>query len=267
LILALPVVSIAFASGLGLRSPALAYWHYWSFFVCGVPGIAFGFVAVSQAPKPDVPIDGDGQERYMRSVGLAAACFIAGLAVLVGAALSSAAALAIVAIVAMWVLVWTPLWLRRVITESQAVIRRDPAVVFSFLADSQNEPRYVPTVDSVEKITDGPIRAGTQFRAHVRDGLWEGVAEIVVFEPNSRLTVRVVSSLKPNVEMTTFVPVSGGTLITRRFESEISFNGSIFGSAFRLPQAKRRMLANRQAGWIKLKQILESTVSPNAEPI
>ena len=227
-----------------------------SFFVCGVLGIAFGFLAVSQTPKPGRPLDVAGNERYMRTVGLAAASFIAGLAVLVGAAFSSASALAIVGVAALWVLLWTPRWLRRVTTESQVVILRDPAVVFSFVADSRNEPRYVPTVDSVEKITDGPIRAGTQFRARVRDGLWEGVGEIVDFEPNTRLTFRVMSD-KPNFEETTFVPVYGGTLIIHRFESEISFNGSIFGSAFRMPRAKRTMLANREAGWIKLKQILE----------
>jgi uncharacterized protein YndB with AHSA1/START domain len=141
--------------------------------------------------------------------------------------------------------------------ETSVIIQRDPAVVFAFVADSRHGPRYLPVAESIEKITDGPIRSGTQFRARTRYGTWE-VGEIVDYQPNSRLTLRVTTASKPNLDVTTFVPVNGGTLINHRFESELSLSASILGSAFRLPRAKRKLLATRQAGWSKLKQILES---------
>jgi len=264
LILALPMAMIAMAAGLGLQSG----WAVLSFLLLGLPGVALAIRGLSQAPKPGQPVDLMRIERQARSTLLAWAFVIGALAVLAAAITSPIVAVLIIAVVAVWVLIWTPSWLRRVTVETTVLIQRDPAAVFSFVVDSRNEPLYMSTVQSVEKVTDGPVGPGTQFRAHVHptpSTSWVALGQIVDFEPNRRLTFRVVSVRDPNLDVFTFTPAAGGTLLNHRFESEISFNLALIGSAFRIPRAKRQMAAVRQAGWIKLKQILEnaSPAAPN----
>jgi uncharacterized protein YndB with AHSA1/START domain len=257
LILALPMAMIAMAAGLGLQSG----WAVLSFLLLGLPGVALAIRGLSQAPKPGQPVDLMRIERQARSTLLAWAFVIGALAVLAAAITSPIVAVLIIAVVAVWVLIWTPSWLRRVTVETTVLIQRDPAAVFSFVVDSRNEPLYMSTVQSVEKVTDGPVGPGTQFRAHVHptpSTSWVALGQIVDFEPNRRLTFRVVSVRDPNLDIFTFTPADGGTLLNHRFESAISFNLALIGSAFRIPHAKRQMVATSQAGWIKLKQILES---------
>ncbi|GGH91347.1 SRPBCC family protein [Arthrobacter liuii] len=47
------------------------------------------------------------------------------------------------------------------------VIRRPVEEVFDFAADERNEPAYNPQMKSVEKITPGPVGAGTVWRTTI----------------------------------------------------------------------------------------------------
>ena len=217
LILALPMAMIAMAAGLGLQSG----WAVLSFLLLGLPGVALAIRGLSQAPKPGQPVDLMRIERQARSTLLAWAFVIGALAVLAAAITSPIVAVLIIAVVAVWVLIWTPSWLRRVTVETTVLIQRDPAAVFSFVVDSRNEPLYMSTVQSVEKVTDGPVGPGTQFRAHVHptpSTSWVALGQIVDFEPNRRLTFRVVSVRDPNLDVFTFTPAAGGTLLNHRFD-------------------------------------------------
>ena len=49
----------------------------------------------------------------------------------------------------------------------EIVIDRPVEVVFAFVADQTNEPRYNPRMVRAEKITAGPIGKGTRFRSAV----------------------------------------------------------------------------------------------------
>jgi uncharacterized membrane protein len=49
--------------------------------------------------------------------------------------------------------------------EGEIVIDRPVEEVFDVVADERNEPRYNPLLLWVEKVSSGPIRRGTQFRA------------------------------------------------------------------------------------------------------
>ena len=49
--------------------------------------------------------------------------------------------------------------------QGEIVIKRPVNEVFEFVADERNEPRYNPQMRVAEKITDGPLGVGTQFRA------------------------------------------------------------------------------------------------------
>lgn len=45
------------------------------------------------------------------------------------------------------------------------MIDRPPGHVFDFCADLRNEEQWNPTLEYVEKLTDGPIGVGTRYRA------------------------------------------------------------------------------------------------------
>ena len=49
--------------------------------------------------------------------------------------------------------------------EGEILIARPVGEVFDFVADERNEPLYNPQLTAAEKITAGPVGAGTQYRA------------------------------------------------------------------------------------------------------
>ena len=52
--------------------------------------------------------------------------------------------------------------------EGEIVIERPLEEVFDFVADERNEPRYNPRMLRAEKLSPGPIGAGTRFRAEMK---------------------------------------------------------------------------------------------------
>jgi carbon monoxide dehydrogenase subunit G len=264
LILALPLAMMAMASGLGLQPDSL--WNLAGLpLLLVIPGLALVIRGLSLSPKPGQPFDARRFERQGSSILLGGACLISSIALLAAALMSPGVGLLIVGVAALWVLLWTPPWLRRLQIETSAQIQRDPAAVFSFVADARNLRLYMPTVLSVEKLTQGPIGPGTQFQSKIQLGpatTTETIAQIVEYEPNSRITSRALSGAAPNLDVTTFTAADSGTLIRARFESEVSFSLALAGAAFRIPQAKRQMMAAQQECWLSLKQILENSTDP-----
>lgn len=68
--------------------------------------------------------------------------------------------------------------------EGKIVINRPVEMVFDFVADECNEPRYNPDMLRVEKVTDGPIGPGTQFRAETTSmgRTIEMIIEVTVYD-------------------------------------------------------------------------------------
>ena len=52
--------------------------------------------------------------------------------------------------------------------EGEIVIHRPAEVVFDFVADERNEPRYNPRMVSAETLSTGQNGVGTQFRAEMK---------------------------------------------------------------------------------------------------
>ncbi len=52
--------------------------------------------------------------------------------------------------------------------EGEIVIHRPAEVVFDFVADERNEPRYNPRMVSAETLSTGQIGVGTRFRAEMK---------------------------------------------------------------------------------------------------
>ena len=118
---------------------------------------------------------------------------------------------------------------------------------------------------AVEKISSGPIGPGTRFRRHEIAGKQklEGVSEVVDFEPNKRLTSRVISrsseSLVLTSEVITMESGPTGTLLHHKLKAEITYNSALIGLALLLTLAKSTLVSRYTVGLAKLKQILESS--------
>jgi hypothetical protein len=80
--------------------------------------------------------------------------------------------------------------------EGQIVINRPVEVVFDFVADERNEPRFNPQMTSADKLSDGEVGLGTQFSAEVVSGgkPVSMVIEFISFERPHRLGSRTTTS-------------------------------------------------------------------------
>src|SRR5687768_15572536 len=61
--------------------------------------------------------------------------------------------------------------------------------VFDFLADIRNERSWNPRIVTIDKVSEGPIAAGTKFRG-MYAGLGELTTELLVFERPHRFSFR-----------------------------------------------------------------------------
>lgn len=235
-------------------------------FAIGAAGVVLLVASVVLEPKkgPGRPIDERATGRFMNVLALLAAEVIAIAAMVFGTSQLNYA-LITCAFAVVWSLAWIPAVMRRVSMNTHVLINRDPATVFAFVSDFRNEPKYVPEVESVEKITEGNIGPGTQFRTRVRlgdTGTFEGVEEIVDYEWAHRLTERVASGRRPNVGVLTFEPVQAATLLSYRFQSEVTYAGALLGEGLLRWALTTEMRRRRNAIWATLKQVLETPAAP-----
>jgi hypothetical protein len=163
-------------------------------------------------------------------------------------------------VAAVWVLVWLPERLRRVSATTTMVFARDRATVFAFLSDFRSQTKYMPNVELVEKLTDGPIGIGTRFltRVHVGNSFYEGIDRITDYQQDTRYASSVESPLRHPLGVATFESVTEGTLGTFRFTSTLSYNSAVLGSGLRRWGIGQRLVAQRRAAWTRVKEILES---------
>src|SRR5216683_3057943 len=259
-ILSVAAIVLAYAIRAGIENPR---WYAFATFAFAAPTLVALFAASRWSERAHAKeMDELTTERFNKSVAFVAATTIDTMAVLLsgGDGSSPTTGLIILGVAAAWVLLWSPRALRQVGIRTSVVIQRDPSVVFAFISDFENEPRYLPGME-VEKITSGPIRSGTQFRSRFQmpNGItFEGIEEIVDFEPPTRLTSRVASGLRPNVDVITIEPVSNGTMLKYRFETELTFPNAIIGLGLLRWLTNIELWNRRRAAWARVKQILES---------
>jgi carbon monoxide dehydrogenase subunit G len=260
LILAIPLVFIAFTAAAGSQPRATWTLFQVASIVCLLIGFAVALVGVRLGSAVRrMPLDERMVEIHVAIVLMGIYFTIDAFALLLAIA-SPAIGLFISAIGAAWIVLWLPPRFRKVIVSSSYVVNRSPDVVFAFVGDPRNEAKYQPDLESVEMITNGPVGPGSQFRYRLRlsQQLAEGVEEIVDYEPNHRLTTRVTTGLHPNLAELTFEPVEGGTRVAHRFEFERGISSALMGGWMRQPATDRIVLARRRAGEARIKQILES---------
>ena len=106
--------------------------------------------------------------------------------------------------------------------EGEIVVDRPVDVVFDFVADERNEPRFNPRLTSVEQISAGPIGLGTRFRATTTSmgRSAEMVIEFTAFERPQRLSSSTHMSAMEMSGTLTFEAIPAGTLMRWSWEVE-----------------------------------------------
>jgi hypothetical protein len=139
--------------------------------------------------------------------------------------------------------------------EGEIVIGRPVDVVFDYVADQSNEPRYNPHMVRADKITPGPVRKGTQFRSAVASvgRTAEMLIECTGYD-RPRLLESTTTMAQADISYTLrFEPAAAGTRM--RWSGQVRPKG-----AFRLLGPVITWLGTRQEQriWASLKQHLEA---------
>lgn len=80
--------------------------------------------------------------------------------------------------------------------QASVTINKPANIVFDFLADGTNNPKWRPSVTEIQKITSGPIGLGTRFKQRMKGPLGRTIAgdyEITVYEPGQILGFKVIA--------------------------------------------------------------------------
>ncbi len=127
--------------------------------------------------------------------------------------------------------------------------------VFDLVADERNEPRYNPRIVRAEKVSEGPIGAGTRFVAEPKSmgANGEMALEIVEYDRPHRLRNVVRSSYMKVDGTLTFDEVEGGTRLKWDWHMGLIGPMRVLSPVLTLigPRWERR-------NWLGLKKYMES---------
>lgn len=268
LVLAVPALAIAYVSFGGSPAEPVANWFYAASLACVIPAIVL-FV-LSWMMKPQSPVLNPAAiERSNAFAVIGLALVIDALALNPGVLWPlPATGLPISLFGIAWVIVWMVPQLRRSRIVTSFDVQREPEVVFNFVADDRNLPRWRTECVSAELVTPEPVGPGSRFRQVARLPNKKevvGESEIIDYEPSRRVTSRVVGATTPNFDEITFEPTLDGTRVTHRWELEHSYTQAVAGGRLLQPLVRRQILKWRRAGVVRLKQILETDVAEVAQ--
>ena len=106
--------------------------------------------------------------------------------------------------------------------DSKVIIERPVEEVFGFVADPSNIPSIDPSVQSVEKSSEGPLDAGTTFRMRRKAPLLGKARETsmrcTAVEPNRKIKLEAITGPITPAASLTFERADGGTRV--RFHGE-----------------------------------------------
>jgi carbon monoxide dehydrogenase subunit G len=141
--------------------------------------------------------------------------------------------------------------------ESTVIIERPVEEVFGFVVDLTNVPSMDPSVQSVQKTSEGPIDAGTTFRMRQKapplGKVREASVRYTAVEPNRNIEFEaMVGPISPTARLT-FEQANGGTRV--RFRGEPNPVGPLKVLSPLINRQGQRMWDRRLAG---LKSTLEA---------
>jgi len=105
--------------------------------------------------------------------------------------------------------------------------RRPPDEVFAYLSDFSSTQEWDPGVIEAERISDAPVREGTEFRllASFLGRQTPLTYRIVEYDPPNAVTFRGENSTVVSLDRITFEPADGGTRIT--YDADLAPKGLI----------------------------------------
>jgi len=213
----------------------------------------------STAPKPqsaDLAQWGRDVHARLRSeltkLGLVIA--IAGVVI---ATAYPAIALLLVGATALWTLLWLPPGMRRAESGLDVIVGRKPEEIFDFLADERNQPRYLPEVESVERLTLGSPHLGSRFKVQLVTGA-EATEEILEYDRPRRLAVGLPDTIQPNRSIWTFQPVPEGTRVRYAYRHDLTMVEALAGARLTAGEQAARLNAWRRGFLERLKAALEA---------
>jgi len=139
--------------------------------------------------------------------------------------------------------------------DGEIVIGRPVEVVFDYVADQSNEPQYNPQMVRAEKVTTGPVGAGTKFRSAVasRGRTAEMLIEITGYDRPHRLASATTMQQAEIRYTLTFEPAGSGTRM--RWSGQVRPKGAVKVLGPLIAWMGRHQ---EQRIWTSLKQHLES---------
>ena len=111
--------------------------------------------------------------------------------------------------------------------DGEIVIDRPVDVVFDYVGDQSNEPQYNPQMVRAEKITAGPVGAGTKFCSAVasRGRTAEMLIEITGYDRPHRLASATTMQQADISYTLTFEPAGSGTRM--RWSGQVRPKGAV----------------------------------------
>ncbi len=147
------------------------------------------------------------------------------------------------------------------LVEGDILIERSIEDVFDFVADERNEPRYNPQMTRADKVTAGPIGAGTKFHS-VMTGIGRGADMTIEFKEFDRPRRIAETTQMPNMNINgvlVFEPMPGATRMRWSWDLEPQGFYKFLGPLIRwMGERQERRI------WSQLKTLLEAG-SPSQE--
>ena len=132
-------------------------------------------------------------------------------------------------------------------------INREPAAVFSYLAEFENVPQWNYAIAKTQKVTDGPVQVGARYRQlRTVPARSEECFEVVEYEPDRRLRIR--GQLGPLSGEISYVLQRVGDTTVLTNAADIHARGPL---SIVDPVLTRRVKSSVAANLGVLKQILE----------
>jgi len=94
--------------------------------------------------------------------------------------------------------------------------------VFAYLVPSERRLRWMSALKESEQVSEGPPGLGTKFRDVFEDHgqRFEIDAEVVEYEPQTRVAIRLVASAFESTVTQTLAESDGGTRLSTRIDTE-----------------------------------------------
>lgn len=138
--------------------------------------------------------------------------------------------------------------------EQSIFINATPKKIFTYLIDVKNRKAYIPALEEVIMLDEGPIRKGSRYIeiANIAGRKLETTYQVIAFEENKHTSAKTLKSIFPIQADLDLEKVKGGTNLT------ISLNFKLSG-IFRLGSSVVKGIVNQQASSIleKIKQNIE----------